>query len=327
MFTRSSRDIHVFRLAAATVCTLVTLGGIGRAQPNPPAAPAAPQAAPANQQSGDQVTVPFSDPSRPGTVRVRLMSGSIIVRPATGRDVIVTTTRSEREIEREREREQQREKNDQASAGLRRLTQPPGLAVEEEDNVITVALRATGGRQSVTLQVPPATNLVLRTVNGGEVDVQGVNGRIEVNNVNGGIRLTDVGGGVIANTVNGRLVATLRQVLANTPMSFTSFNGNVDVTLPGTARANLRLRSDRGDVYTDFDVQTTQRPPASGSGSSSSSSSTQTDNQRTSSRDRDTDRPRYRMEVDRSIYGTINGGGAEFELRTFNGNVYLRRAR
>jgi hypothetical protein len=34
---------------------------------------------------------------------------------------------------------------------------------------------------------------------------------------------------------------------------------------------------------------------------------------------------RYRVEIDRSLYGTINGGGPEFELRSFNGNVYLRR--
>ncbi len=320
MFTRFHRPIAGLRVLAATVCTLLVLGGIGHAQTNPPGAQA-------TAQSGDQVTVPFSDPSRPGTVRVRLISGSITVRPATGRDVIVSTTRSEREIEREREREQQRSPDDQA-AGLRRLTQPVGLSVEEEDNTITVSLRTTSGRPNVTLQVPPATSLVLRTVNGGEVTVEGVNGRIEVNNVNGGIRLTDVGGGVIANTVNGRLVATLRQVPANTPMSFTSFNGSVDVTLPGAARANLRLRSDRGDVYTDFELAAQRPPSGSGSSSSSSSSSSQTDNQRSSSsRDRDTDRPRYRMDVDRSIYGTINGGGAEFELRTFNGNVYLRRAK
>ena len=27
------------------------------------------------------------------------------------------------------------------------------------------------------------------------------------------------------------------------------------------------------------------------------------------------------------IYGTVNGGGPEFELRTFNGDIFLRRAK
>ncbi len=35
-------------------------------------------------------------------------------------------------------------------------------------------------------------------------------------------------------------------------MAFTSLNGVIDVTLPASTRANLKLRSDMGDVYTDF---------------------------------------------------------------------------
>jgi hypothetical protein len=34
---------------------------------------------------------------------------------------------------------------------------------------------------------------------------------------------------------------------------------------------------------------------------------------------------RIRIEVNQSIFGSINGGGPEFTLRTFNGNIYVRR--
>jgi DUF4097 and DUF4098 domain-containing protein YvlB len=105
-------------------------------------------------------------------------------------------------------------------------------------------------------------------------------------------------------------------------MSFTSFNGNVDVTLPASAKASLKLRSDRGDVYTDFDVKTTAAPPAS----SSSDARDSRGRDRDRDRDRD-DRAKFRLDTDRAIYGTINGGGPDFELRTFNGNIYLRKAK
>ena len=36
---------------------------------------------------------------------------------------------------------------------------------------------------------------------------------------------------------------------------------------------------------------------------------------------------RYRINRNRSIVGAINGGGPEFELRTFNSNVYIRKGR
>ncbi len=90
-------------------------------------------------------------------------------------------------------------------------------------------------------------------------------------------------------------------------MAFTSLNGHVDVTLPPTTRANLRMRSNNGDVYSDFDVQLAPSTPTveesrSGNG-------------------------RYRINRNRAIVGTINGGGPEFELRTFNSNVYVRKGR
>lgn len=320
-------------LPGATLCTLVVLGGLAHAQ----ATGAAVQAGQPNQ-----ITVPFSDPSRPGTVEVHILTGSIAVRVGSGRDVVVTTTRGgrssdddrerEKEKEKEKEREREAERRSRARArgddpdttGLRRLTQPAGVDVEEENNTISISAPVMMGSMQITVLVPAATNLELRAVNGGEVSVEGVTGSIEVNNVNGSIRLTDVGGAVIAHATNGRVIATLKQVAAGKPMSFTSFNGNVDVTLPATAKANLKMRSDRGDVFTDFDVQTTAAPPRSQTPDTRGG-----DDRRQRDRERDRgNRPdaRYRVEMDRAIYGTVNGGGPDFELRTFNGNIYLRKS-
>jgi len=303
-----------------TACTLLTLGGTSGAQTTSGAA---------QTTSGDQVTVPFSDPGRPGTVHVNLMSGGVTVRAGSGRDVIVTTEperdRGDRTNARARAgdragRNRDNDRDDQATAGLRRLTQPAGVRIEEENNTVTVSASVMSRSNNVTLQVPAATALVIRTVNGGDVTVEGVNGSIEVNNVNGSINLKDVGGPVIAHATNGRVTATLRQASSGKPLSLTSFNGNVDVTLPGSAKASVKLRSDRGDVYTDFDVKPTPAP---------ASATTPRDDRRNRRRDDDNDKDKgkYRLDMDRSIYGTINGGGPDLELRTFNGNIYLRRAK
>ena len=34
---------------------------------------------------------------------------------------------------------------------------------------------------------------------------------------------------------------------------------------------------------------------------------------------------RYRIGKNKSLYGAINGGGADIELRTFNGEIVVRR--
>ena len=257
--------------------------------------------------------MPFSDPSRTGTLKVRLIQGRVHVKAATGRDVIVDASGNMM-----RALAQGSRRPPARADGLRRLTQPSGLTIEEESNVISISAQPNDDGQ-LEIQVPTRTNLQLSVINGGDITVDGVEGELEINNVNGGIRLTNVAGTVVANSVNGGVLATVRGVAAGKPMAFTSLNGEVDVTLPGSLKANLKLRSDQGDVYTDFEVQTTTPPPASATPAG-----------RSRGRDRDPDpddksKGKYRLRVDRSIYGTVNGGGPEIELRTFNGDVFLRK--
>ena len=83
------------------------------------------------QSDTNRLTVPFSDPSRPGTVNVSVFQGGITVRAGTGRDVIVTS--SDARVTNSREQPSGK------GAGLRRLTQPAGLAVTEENNVMTIS--------------------------------------------------------------------------------------------------------------------------------------------------------------------------------------------
>jgi hypothetical protein len=252
------------------------------------------------QDRPERVTVPFSDPARPGTLRINLVTGSITVKASSGRDVI---------IEMRAPGERPGAGADASATGLRRLTQRSGFAVEEADNVMSVSSSRVNSRVELTIQVPTRTNLKLSTVNSGTLSIEGVDGDIEANNVNGPITLTSVAGSVVANSVNGKVSATFARVAAEKAMAFTSLNGAVDVTLPGSVKANVRLRSDRGDVYTDFDVQLGPAPS------------------QPAVKDTRQSGGRYRIEVDHAVYGTINGGGPEFELRTFNGNVYLRRGK
>lgn len=282
------------------------------------------------QNDGNRVVVPFSDPSRPGAVRVNLLQGSITVTPSTGKDVVViaddtiVTTRDGREVSVPQRPE---------TAGLRRLTQRSGLKIEEQNNVMSiVSSRYMGGGQ-MTIQVPVRTNLKLSMVNGAGIHVEGIDGEIEVTSVNAAIQLTDVVGTIVAHTTNGNVRVTLKQVTPEKPMSFTSFNGHVDVTLPAAVKANLKLRSDHGEVYTDFAVRiqrqhttstSIQVPPAP---PAPPAPPTQGANAPSPPPNPPRGWRGTRVEVDASIHGTINGGGPEFVLRTFNGDVYLRKSK
>ena len=252
------------------------------------------------QASADQVTVPLSDPSRPGLIDVSLVQGSITVRGSNRRDVLVTA-RPETDTDRRSRR------SDPDATGLRRIPQTAGFRITEESNRVKVSADSPNRAVTFEIDVPARTNLKLSTVNGGDVLVENVEGELTVSNTNGGITLNNVAGSVTAGTTNGNVRATLTRVTAQKEMAFTSLNGTVDVTLPPTTKANLRLRSNNGDVYSDFDVQLAPSTPVVQENRGSNG--------------------RYRISRNQSIVGAINGGGPEIELRTFNSNVYVRKGR
>jgi len=250
------------------------------------------------QPATDRMTVPFSDPERAGTLKVNLLDGAITIKGSNRRDVLfVANSQEAREVLRRRQQAE-------PAPGMRRLTQPGGFGVEERDNEMSVS-SAFNREINLAVEVPTRTKLKVSTVNGG-ITVDSVDSEIEINTVDGAIMLTNVGGSVVAHAVDGNITATVARVAPQAPIAFTSLNGDIDVTLPAAVKANLRLRSDQGDVYTDFDVQVI---------ASASANRTQRNGRG------------VRIDVNRSIYGTVNGGGPDFELRTFDGNIYVRKGR
>jgi hypothetical protein len=263
-------------------------------------APAAPSTVAAGTSttldSGDRTTVSFSDPSRPGTLRVGIVTGSILIKGSDAKDVVIDAHPGPSDFGI---------RHSDTPPGMRRLSPQPSFTVEEQDNRMSIEASSPSQSFEFEIQVPRRTNLDLSTVNGGNVVVEDVEGDLELANVNGSINLSNVGGSVVAHTINGKVSATLTRVAPQKPMSFTSLNGAVDVTLPAAVKANLSLRSDRGSVFTDFDITVLAHPPI-------------VDDTRQSG-------GRYRIEVNKAINGVLNGGGQEIELRTFNGNIYLRK--
>jgi hypothetical protein len=271
-------------------CSSAVLASATVQSPQPPATQQAPAA--------DRVTVPLSDPSRVALIDVSLVSGSITVRGANRKDVMVVA---------HPEADRPSRRSDVEANGLRRIPQVAGFRISEEANRVKVSADSPNRGVSFEIEAPQHANLKLSTVNGGEILVENIEGDLDVSNTNGGITLNGVAGAVNAGTTNGSVRATMTRVTAQKEMAFTSLNGAVDVTLPPSTKANLRLRSDNGDVYSDFDVQLAPSAPAvednrSGNG-------------------------RYRIRRNQSIVGAINGGGPEFELRTFNSNVYVRKGK
>lgn len=259
------------------------------------------------QETGDKLKVSFRDPSRPGTVRLSLINGSIIVKGHAGPEVIVESVPSSRR--RSRDNDDEAPGKGEAS-GLKRILAPSsGLSVEEENNVMRIDAQTHRRAADISLQVPFKTSLKLHCVNGGNILVENVQGEIEADNVNGHVTLTNVAGSVVAHALNGNLTATLREVDAGKPMSFSSLNGKIDVTLPASMKANLNLNSGRGEIYSDFDVTVGVTPP------------------KVEESKEEGGKGRYRVKTGQGAVGKVNGGGQEITFKNMNGNIYIRKGK
>lgn len=248
------------------------------------------------QDSGDQLRVPFRDPSRPRTLVVKIINGGMTIRGYDGKDVLVESHGGASRSRHERE----------APPGMHRLDgSSSGLDVTEDNNVMTIQAGLMRSAD-LSIQVPMQTSLRLTTMNGGKISVENVSGEIEAENMNGAVTLTNVSGSVVANSMNGRVTVSLDHVTPNKTMSFSTMNGTIDVTLPADLKANLRLRTDNGDIFTDFDVKMQGSHPP------------EVDDQRKNG-------GRYRVRVDKTMYGTINGGGPEIRFTTYNGSILIHK--
>ncbi len=184
-----------------------------------------------------------------------------------------------------------------------------GLEVEEEDNVVTISSESWKNAVDLVIQVPSASNLELSSTNDGDIVVENVSGTIEVGNVNGSNTLKNVSGNVVAQTVNGEILVTLSRVTPDKPMSFSTMNGDIDVTFPADVKASVRMKTQQGDIYSDFDV--TLKPAAQKPAEEATKSG----------------KGKYRISFDRFLTGAIGGGGPEFTFNTFNGDIYIRKGK
>jgi hypothetical protein len=192
-------------------------------------------------------------------------------------------------------------------AGMKQLSgSTSGLEVEEENNVVQISAESWKAATDLVIQVPRTTSLEVRSTMDGAVIVEGVSGEIDINNVNGPVTLKNVSGNTLVHTVNGNIEVTLARVAADKPLSFSTMNGDIDVTLPADVKANLKMKSEQGEIYSDFDINMTRQPARSEAAEK-------------------TEQGKFRISFDKSLYGIVNGGGQEIGFNTFSGDIYIRK--
>lgn len=198
-------------------------------------------------------------------------------------------------------------KDDKRAEGLRKISAAGkkdntgfGLNSMVRDGEVVIS---QVGRGNGTIRVQVPNNAVVRieqsTTKGGDIEVSGFRGDLEVSMHYHKVRLSNVYGPTSINSIYGSIEMTFSDGPPTQPLRLHSTYQNVDLTLPQNTKANLRLSTSYGDMYTDFDIDMKANMDEAGQ---------QEDHD-------DSD----------GLTGTLNGGGELISLTASYRNIYLRK--
>ena len=125
----------------------------------------------------------------------------------------------------------------------------------------------------------------IKLVNGG-LSISGVAGAIKASSINGSITADNLEGEAELSTINGHLTAGFNRVSARKPISLSSVNGPIHLSIPSAAHASVSARNLSGGIASDFGHVS-------------------------------------RAEGGHELHALVNHGGAPIHLRNVNGGISI----
>ena len=254
------------------------------------------------QDFNERLAIPLSSPGNKGKLEVGLVRGDIMVEAYNGKEVIIEAEASTKSEDKHCASCDDEDDDRSAPPGMKKIaTSPIELSASENNNRVKIETNSWKKSINLTIKVPANFDLEVSTVH-GKVDVTGISGAHEISAVHGPLTLKDMSGSIVSNTVHGDIIVNFVKVTPNEPMSFVTLHGNVDITFPEGIKATAKMRSDRGEIYTDYDMTVDRSKPEVKS-----------------------DDGKYKVSINSWVYGDINGGGPEYTFKNMHGDIIIRK--
>ena len=245
--------------------------------------------------------------------KVALSSGKVLIFDVnkadiegySGTDIIIVGESKEKKEDKRREG-----LSSISSTGLKDNT-GMGLSVIKKGNEVTIeqiSKKVQKGRFKIKVPNNVAIYYEHDTHEGGNLNIKNVKSEIEVTAHFNNVNLESVTGPMSINTIHGDVDAIFSSVSQENPITIRSSHGHVDVAMPSSTRADIKLASSHGEMFTDFDIDIEPKTP------------NQTTKGVSQSR-----RGCGSCPNNQKVTGNINGGGVLVELKTSHSNIYFRQ--
>jgi len=169
-----------------------------------------------------------------------------------------------------------------------------GLSVRSNNGEKVISQVSRQSKQRYLIKVPAGVSVYYEhsTYHGKDIKLEDIASEVEISANYNSVNIKNASGPLTINSVYGHIEADFDQLQENVILH--SVYDHVDIRLPASAKANVRLSTSYGKMYTDLDLETNTK-----------------EGMRNISSNR--------------ITGLLNGGGVDLQLKATYDNIYLRK--
>lgn len=295
----------------------------------------------AQEPETQQITVPLSKPGERGILKITIMNGGIEVSGYNGKDVLINARELTKEemknafgawggdvapdmyfdmnadmpepaeapnpfqYEPFNALPEKKDNINRNTEGMKKIGGTSfHLTAEEKNNTVEITSDSWMQGLMLNVKVPKNFDLQLNNSNGGDIVIENIDGYLEIENNTGSIEAKGISGSAVLNSFNGSIKIEFDKVDAQKTMSFSTLIGDIEVKLPSSAKSTMKMKTDAGEIFTDFDMKVLQNNPKI---------------------DKENRGGTYKVSITKWIYGEINGGGQEYTFQSMNGSIFIRK--
>jgi len=153
--------------------------------------------------------------------------------------------------------------------------------------------------------VPPGTQIDVRTVTDGGIDVAGGGGPVSASNVNGPVAVQDLQDCTAIESVNGAVEVSFARAPSR-DCSIKTINGDITLTVPGGTGLDAALSVMQGSVVSEFDLEPLALPAKI---------------------DQHKEDGRFVYHVEQAAGIRLGAGGPTFNIESLNGDLRIRKSK
>ncbi len=184
-----------------------------------------------------------------------------------------------------------------------------GLAIEEENGDLIIKKLKPMKADDYVFYIPKNMDFSINNQLSGDVEIKGFDSEIEIKTLSGDIKINNVTGPILANTTSGDITVGFAEVAQESPMSFMSVSGDVELVFPKDTKANMVMQTLSGTSYTNIDnLELLNKEKTENKGNSKD----------------DYYFGDFNFGFNENIKAKINGGGVKILVKTISGDIILK---